>query len=115
MFCFITKVKTGTQGFVICYGGQTITSARNVQTVVNDNWILSTSESFDAPIIDASTVNADAFDLSAKVNFGTKFDVTVVRGSATIVANVRASTPVLKVNHPILSYGNNNKFINTYE
>ena len=91
-------MRTSTQGFVICYGGQTITSARNVQTVVNDNWVLSTVETFGQAIIDASTVNADAFDLSAKVNFGTAFDVTVVRGSATIVANIHSSTPVLKVN-----------------
>lgn len=90
-------MRTNTQGFVIAYGGQVITSARNVQTVVNNNWILSTRETFGAAIIDAATVNADAYDLSAKVNFGTAFDVTVVRGSASIVADIHNRTPVLTV------------------
>lgn len=99
---FRLKVKTSTKGFVIAYGGQVLTSTKNVQTVINDNLVLSTRETFGTATIDASTVNGDALDLSAKVNFGSAFDVTVIRGSASIVANIHSSTPVLKVNNIVL-------------
>ena len=67
------------------------------------NIVLSIQENMPDSLIDQSTVNADFYDLSAKINYGSQFDITLVRGSDSIVANYRGVTPIIKTIHAIMN------------
>lgn len=96
-------VKANTQGFTICYPSQINAQSNYISEVLIANLVLTSRESMTSPIIDQSTVNQDYFELAAKINFGSSFDVTLVRGSASIIADFKSSTPVLRTLHAITS------------
>lgn len=91
------------EGLSICYPSQMVNIKAYIMEVFHDNLVLSVRESFGRPLIDASKINADFYELGLKVNFGQAFDVTVTRGAASLVAQINSATPVLKTIHAIIS------------
>ncbi len=97
-------LKASADGLQLCYPSQMVTNQKAyVLEVSIANLVLSTRESFNAPTLDVSTVNADFSYLSAKLNFGTVFSITAVRGSASLIAQINSATPVLATIHAIIT------------
>ena len=97
------QIKAKHSGLSISYSGLThlINTPNFVLEGNIDNLVLSIRETFPESLIDVATVNADFFDIGVKINYGSQFDVVLVRGSASVVANFRSVKPVFKTIHAI--------------
>ena len=97
------QIRARQTGLSISYAGKLLNTKLYILEVNLDNIVLSIRETFPEPLIDVGTVNSDYFDLGVKINFGSQFDVVVVRGSASVVAHYRSVKPVMKTIHAILN------------
>lgn len=97
------QIQAKKDGLCISYSGHMVNQPRFVLEGFLRNVILSTAEDMQSPLIDQSTVDADFYDLSAKVNYGSNFNVLLVRGSASVIANYNDVTPVISTIHAITS------------
>ena len=99
------QIKAKHTGLSISYSGiDKIINNQNFILEGNlDNLVLSVRETFPESFVDVSTVNADYFDIGVKINYGSQFDVVLVRGSASVVAQYKSVKPVFKTIHAIIN------------
>ncbi len=97
------QVKAKQNEFCISYSGKSINQANFILEGYLDNLILSTVEGLQQALIDKSTVDSSFYDLSVKINYGYSFNVVLVRGSPSVLANYRQSTPVIRTIHAIIN------------
>ncbi len=99
------QIKAKHGGLSISYSGLThlINTPNFVLEGNIDNLVLSIRETFPESLVDVNTVNGDYFNIGVKINYGTQFDVILVRGSASVVANFRSVKPVFKTIHAIVN------------
>ena len=96
-------VKQLGSGLSISYSGE-VKNQQNLfsEIINNDILMVKVKENLNKPVqIDESSVNQDFFELSVKINYGELFDVILVRGSASVVANYYSSTPVFSTSKEI--------------
>jgi len=97
------QVKAKQDSFCISYSGKSINQEKFILEGYLDNLILSVSEGLQPALIDKSTVDSSFYDLSVKINYGYSFNVVLVRGGPSVIANYRQATPVIKTIHAIMN------------